>query len=346
MGLLLKVSAFVVGVSLLGLGAGLLAAPFLIYAIWGVIFRRRKSAGEKGKARPTLRVSRKGVAGSVLLGLAALAAAQGGRLSVLVFGGAAVFLLSWNRIGAPGWAKAVRPVGGSVVLRSRALPFAWYSVSEVKLLTKNAAGALSALEGEMVIVTTGKPSVLSVARVFALTGRSAVEGVNELLRGRATALMRAGGYLVPLDSEDAAALLSEPLERLRMCGRDWRSSLRSGPFDRIVVRPKAGYVEAVGLYRSAAAKEGTPRLATAGDRLGVSPLMWELIKGMDEIVSWPEPDDVTGYVASLGARRGEPLAERLPKGTVGDDSVRVEVMSGRTVELKATQLRALIQLYR
>ncbi len=350
MGVILKALSFIIGLSLIGLGAGLIAVPLLLYALWGVVFRRKvkhRSPEDQKETigRPRFGPGKKAVAGVALLVLAALAASQGGRFSAVLFSGIGMVLLLWDRLFRGSYPTSVAPATDSILLRSKVFPFSWLAVSEVKMLTKSAAEALSSVDETIVVRTSERPSVLAVVGVSAVTHSQAMERMTVRLQGLASVLLPQGGYVVPLDSGDAAAILSAQLKPVRFDPQNWRHAVRARPFDQLVLKPRHGFCESMGLYSRDQVGQGSPKMHAQSTRLPRPPLLWEVLKVVEGRVQWPEPDELAGYVASLGAKRGEALGNRVGKGAVDSQNVISETFAGKRVELKATQLRALVGLY-
>jgi len=347
MGRFLKIVAFVVGLSVLGFGAWLLALLLLLYSFSGFIFRGRKRAErvESRSVRGPNPIGKRQILGLLLLLMAAVGAAMGGRFSVVFFGGLGIAVLFWGKlpVGLP--LHGLKPAKESVLLRSSTFPLTWVSVSEVKTLTRNVGGILSSITDPLIIVVSPKPSIYVVTKTLALTRSQAMERMTERISGLAIVLLQVGGYLLPLDSGAAEATLQVPLERIGLGKVDWKFALSTAPYDVVVFGAKAGLVESLGLYRRNENKPSGARIPGRFIHVPVSPMLWEAIKLLEPRVVWPKPDDMVSYLVSLGATRGEPLANRLSGGTVGPDTVVAESFGGRKVELKASQLRALVKVY-
>ena len=342
MSLVTKAAAFVLALALIGLGAGLLAVPLILYVFWGRLFRRgrAKTRGETVGV-PATRLWMLAAAGLLLLAAASLL--QGGRLSVVLFGGAGLCILLRGQVERLVRLSALRAEKESVLLRSRIVPFSWLCVAEVKLLTRNVTGALSVVDGEMLLEVTGQPAAYVVVRTLALSHATAMEKTTVRLRELAGVLRPAGGYLVPLDSSDAASHLSSQARRVRLRD-DWLRPVQATPFDLVLLVTASGYVRSMGLYSRADGGPFKPRVPS-GLRLGRPPLLWEVLKSLEAKLSLAGPDEVAGFVASLGARAGEGMAQKLGDGSVSRGEAVVATFAGGKVRLRATQLRALAGVY-
>jgi hypothetical protein len=346
MGAILKGLAFLVGLSMLGLGAGLLSLPLFLYAFWGLLFGRKRSQGRYGDShsKPARGgIGKRAALGIVLLIFAAIAIAQGGRFSVLLFGGSGLLLLFWNHIPWKMPGSAVRPIRESILLRSTLVPFRWVSISEVKFLTRNVAGVLSSIN-EPILIDASKGSVYLMINVLALDHSQALQKSCSQSRDIASVLSQLDAYLVPLDSQDARALLGTSLKEVKIDPENWKNSVQTLPYDLLALNPKSGVVATIGLYRRTGEKSSSPRTISPSRRISMPPMLWEVIKALEQRMPWPDPDDVAGFVASLSATRGEPLALRLD-GNLSGETVQTVTTMGREVEFQPSQLRAMVAIY-
>jgi len=110
--------------------------------------------------------------------------------------------------------------------------------------------------------------------------------------------------------------------------------------------PLRGRVVSMSFYGNSGGGQRGPRLVGKVPLLRRPPLVWEVVKALETRISWPDPDDLAGYVAALGATRGQPLPLRVPDGKLEGEIVSSQVFGGRPVSLKITQLRALLDVYR
>jgi hypothetical protein len=347
MGALAKAAALLLGLILAGAGAWPLSIPLFLYAFWGLLFRQDRPQEyrdtQQGKPRGG-GTGKTTVLGVALLGLSLVALSQGGQFSVLVFGGAGLALLFRDRIRLPIPVFAAKPVGDSTLLRSTLLPFAWGTVTEVKFLTRDVAGVLSSVNEPMVI-DASKPSVFLISTFFAIDRSQAAEKAGTRLRDLSLVLSPLDGYIVPVDSLDAAAFLGTPLRRVKVDKEDWKHSVRTLPYDVLVLNPRGGLVESLGLYRKTRDRPTTAKMIAPFVRPPTPPLTWEAVKAFEGRIAWPEPDDMAGFAASLSAKRGEPMALKLPNGSVTEEGIQVQTFAGRQIQLKPSQLRALVGIY-
>jgi hypothetical protein len=355
MGTLAKGLAFILGLALLGLGGWAISIPLFIYSFWGIIFRpsrpRESYRGLQDRYRsPQDNPKREGIrkttfAGIVLLIISAIAITQGGQFSVLVLGGAGLLLVLWGRLPRFLLISTVRPVKESILTQSTLIPFYWMAMAEVKPLTKNVAGILSSIDEPMIIDASKSASIYVLSVVFALNRSSAIQKANSKLRDLGLVLSPLDGYIVPLDSWDAASFFRSPLRNLKIDKENWRHSVQTLPYDVVALCPKGGFLESIGLFMKSAEKKAGTRTIRPTAKISVPPLTWEAVKAFEGRVQWPEPDDITGFAASLSAKRGQPAALKLPSGNYVGDIIQTRTFSGRGVQLKPSQLRALVSVY-
>jgi hypothetical protein len=347
MGALMKGLAFILGLALLGLGGWVISITLFIYSFWGIIFR--PSRPREGYPGPQDTPKRGGIrkttfAGIVLLIISVIAITQGGQFSVLVFGGAGLLLVLWGRIPVSFLISTVRPVKESILLQSTLFPFVWATVTEVKLLTKNVAGVLSSVDGPL-IIDASKPSVYVAFSFVAANRFRAVLKANSMFRDLGFVLAPLDGFIVPLDSEDAASLMSVQLKEMKVDKENWKHSVQTTPYDIVALRPKRGLVESIGLFRRTPENRATPKLIRPTTKISMPPLTWEVLKAFEGRIAWPEPDEITGFAASLSAKRGAPLAMKLPNGISSGNVIQTQTFAGRQIQLKPSQLRALVSVY-
>jgi hypothetical protein len=249
----------------------------------------------------------------------------------------------------------VKPVPGSILLRSRWLPLSWTSLVEVKFGTAQMAKALSSVGCEMLFtLDSEKVSVCLPIRTMALSAPRAEQKVVERLAPVARALGARGAYVLPLDGKEAAARLAwslRPVDLSLEYGRDGVVSLNSTPFDALVVRPEghlvraaAGYVRLPRLEEGG--QSGLSTLPSAGRALKSQPLVWEALEVLGERLQVPPADEYTNFLSSVCATRGEGLGERLVNGgRDGAATVTVSSLGATQVQLTRPQLRAIVMAY-
>ena len=213
-------------------------------------------------------------------------------------------------------------------------------------MARNAAALLSSIDEQMIVVVTGRASVFVVLKVVALSHSAATEKVLSRLRGVASVILPEGGLVVPLDSADGAGALQVSSREVRADWNNWKRSVETTPYDCVWFSPKNGFLKAAGIFRKDPADRIRPSVSHRLHSLPRQPLLWEAFKSLESRASWPEPDELTGYIAALGAKKGEPLAQKIPGGSLDEGAIVVEGFGDRRIKMKSTQLRALLRVYR
>ena len=339
MGLKLKLFATLLGFVLLGLGAWPLGLLFFLYV--AISLRPKRSPPARAGARWKLRVAPRHVLGLAFLLISALAAASGGVLSPLVFFLAGATTLMWPTLLRKLPLAELDPVGDSILLRSRYLPVFWCSVAELKPGADEFPKAASSFAGRLLILTdTGK--VYSIAACFAL-GRKQAEA-EALNRFRwAAPSGRAGAYLLPLDSAQAADVLRLRLTRAKF-PLDRLADSASRVSGAIILESDRGTVRRAGVFEI----EGTskvPSFPSEPSDVESPPLTWEVFDSIGKRTRWPGPDPYSGLLDSMLATRGVPLAERVRGLETSGDRIKVQSLSGDEIQTTRTQLRAIVSIY-
>lgn len=341
MGWLWRVFWAFLAVVLFGLGAWplslLIFAGFLLPAAVRTL-RRRPGGDGGGRGRFPVRL----VVGGSLLFLALLGVVAHGTYSPLFFGSLGVLTLAWGRAGGlPG--SRLRPVEGSILLRSSPVPLSWAAVAEVKAVTRDLGRAMAGVNGLVLVSASGDPAIHVVVEARAVGERPAEEVVMGELREMARALAPLGAYLLPLDSAEAASVLTSgegvPL------GRDWPNFLASGAYDSVAIRQEKGFAESLGAFR-ASGDEGMTRVPSGRGDIGRPPFLMEVYKSLGSRISWPAPDRYTAFLSSLVATASEPIGTRiLDSGAATQSVVVVRSQGSPEVELTRAQLRAVARIY-
>jgi len=336
MGLLWKALVLFVGLASLTLGAWPLSLVSFAYLAVS-LFRRRQGKGDGGWAS-RLPSSRHAIAGLCFV-LALAAFASGGAYSVLVFLGAAVTATSWPLL-TRGPALELVPVEGSILLRSRWLPFIWHCFAEVKPGTADYPRSLASFSGDLAVFPrAGK--AYAVETCIALGRREAEEKMVERLRrhspGRGLSIP-----ILPLDSRSSEELCARSWRNVGVKGEDLLTAASSAPA-LVRVYSEHGRVRRLGVFEL----EGFSRpkaFPGPGSRAG-GPLLWELLESLGRIAPWPNPDGLSGLVESIRSTAGEPLGERLDSLESSGSNVLVRSLGGDKFELSRAQLRALVAIY-
>jgi len=363
MGLLWKVAALVVGLMSLTLGlwpVWVACFGYLAYSLWSATRRRRvyvvgAQAGRPSRPSREWGFRKRYVLVGLLIALSLVAAAEHGVYSpyVLLTMAAVVFMSGAFQVGPH--LSSVKPVPGSILLRSRWLPLSWTSLVEVKFGTAQMARALSSVGCEMLFtLDSEKVSVCLPIRTTAFSAPRAEQKVVERLAPVARALGARGAYVLPLDGKEAAGRLTwslRPVDLSLEYGRDGVVSLNSTPFDALVVRPEGHLVRsAAGYVRLPDSREGGDQgvftLPSAGRTLKSQPLVWEALEVLGERLQVRPADEYTNFLSSVCATRGEGLGERLVnEGRDGAAMVTVSSLGAAQVQLTRPQLRAIVGAY-
>jgi hypothetical protein len=372
MGWKLKGLAILVGLMLISLGAWPLSAILFVYAFGGLLLRslrggRRSApavvgapANQQGAqaAPPVTFKDRMGhpvrrIVGLAFLGLSAVALAQGGTFSPLVFGGIGVVLLIWGtRLAWFGSLGSLRPVEESTLLRRSLDPIHWFALAEVKLATRQVGKALGGID-EMLLVTLADdgPSIFVVLEATSLTLAGAEESLLSRFRELARVSAPLGAYLMPVDPRKAVGgVLRLALEPVQLDPKGWPSSLSTTDYDFLMVEARrGGFVHSVGAYRRNPDERDKSKgnLPVARQTLSRPSLLWEVFQEMGKKVQWQKPDGYTTFLASMFATEGETIGERVSEAGSPEDSHEVLVQSLGTpaVQMSRAQFRAIARVY-
>jgi hypothetical protein len=289
------------------------------------------------------------VVGVLLIILSFVAFVEGGTLSPWVFGGLGVLVLWGNQIPGFSIGGSLKPVKSSILLRGRWNPFGWTAVAEVKPMTRDLGRALSGLAETIVVTASGTPSIRIALHRTALSEKSAEESMLVEMEKINRGIVPVGAYLLPLDSAQAAQALQVPLQSTPVSEDGWALGISTGPYDVVSIRPEKGFADSLGLYRRVPAEEvPSPAVPNASKRFKHPPLLWEVFKGLEGRMHWPNPDRYTAFLSSIYATSYEPHGSNIiDAGTVSptSETVVVKSHSSPAVELSRTQLRAIMRIY-
>jgi hypothetical protein len=346
MGWGLRLLALFAGLIALDLGAWpltLLAAMYLALSFRKPKTTRAPPLGQQVLSKPRRPLKRYAL-GGVLLLVSGTALGSGGTFSPVVFllGGLAVIFLPYLRGCLP--ANQVVPMRGSILLRSRFFPMRWHALAEVKLESNGQTRGIAAMEGQLIVFAGRNPATFQVVSAYAFGHRQAEAKVVRTLRRETRMLSQRGAHILPLDSADAAAMLSLELERLD-AGTDSLEALSSLPFEVIALRVKDGLVASHRAFNIAEAGNSVPAIPSPDLSLEREPLLAEVVREVEDRHGWPAPDEYSPFLAAMDASRSEPLADRLrPKGEAGG-KLAIETPGGAEVRLTRAQLRAVARIY-
>jgi hypothetical protein len=123
-------------------------------------------------------------------------------------------------------------------------------------------------------------------------------------------------------------------------------SLKSTPFDVLVLSPQGHLVKSAAAYAKGPAKKGEATLPSAGRKLQSQPLVWEALEVLQEKLLVQPADAYTNFLSSVCATQGEALGDRLVNEGQGESAtVLVSSMGAVQVELTRPQLRAIVRAY-
>jgi len=338
MGWKTKALALVLGLLLLGGGLWPMGLLCLAYLFLPAKSRHR---GTEAREQHAVRLTRaRPILGFAFILLAAVALASGGALSPILFLLSGLALLAWPalRVWLP--AGEVKPVGGSVLLRSRYFPLRWHAVAELKPGPESFPRAMSSFEGLLAVYTDTRRSFL-LASGNALGRRGAESKLLAAFRAAAPH-RNPGVFLLPLSSSSAAEMLRTKLSPTRLSPEELVDSA-SGTPGVLLLDCRGGTVHRAGAYTIEG--EGRPEVRLATSELESHPMVWEVLDSVGRKSGWPEPDALSNFLDSLAATKGVPLGERL-KSMEGDGSeLKVESLAGEEFRLSRPQMRAIVSIY-
>ncbi len=344
MGWVLRIAAVLLLFMSLGLGLWLVSVLSFVYLL--ISFRPR-GGRKRSPTRPPARshissVSKRHLLAGFFAFLAVAAVASGGVASPFVFAAMSGTALLWPRLGAAGLTRVITPEADSILLRRRIFPFAWYCLVEVKFGTGDPLRSLPAISGPLMIADDGPTRVYTLINAVAFGHSGAERKVVESLRTQARAAARRGGYLLPLDSVEASARLRWRLSRVRIRADDLVNKSGAPP-NLLILGHESGFVREAGAFAISGGEGRWAALPGSGQTLSRHPLLWEVLKSVGED-RWPPPDEVSGFLGSMSATRGEATEDRLRGEQTGSGFV-LHSAGGESVVLSRAQLRAVASIY-
>jgi hypothetical protein len=216
-------------------------------------------------------------------------------------------------------------------------------VTEVKLATRDAARALSALDGTLVFRLDGQARAYLVSKSTALSVRASEQDVASRLRELSKVLTPLGAYLMPLSGREALDVVYRPAERIRFDKGELVHNLATSSFDLLSVHAIGQNVENLGAYRTT---EGRRKVIFEASPRPKPITLWEVASILGRRGKWTEPDDLTVFLSSLAAARSASAGEKVVN--IGDtESQTLLVRSVRTmpVEMDRGKLRLLMEVY-
>ena len=337
MGWKARVLAGILGLALFGAGAWPLGLVCFLCLALSLKAKRKSSEGRSAPRSPP---RPRALLAVLLFALSALALASGGSLSPLVFFAGGAVVLAWPVLVRILPVAELAPVSDSVLLKSKYLPFHWWSIAELKPGAEPFPLAASAFSGTLLAFTdTGRT-------YFAVTCRSLGRNDAEprLLAAFRASLPRGrvGAFLLPLDAGGAADLLKLKLSPLRV-GGDLAKSVAfvSGL---LVLECSGGSVTKAAAF-SVEGSTKAPSSPRKPHLLDVSPLTWEIFDAIGKRTRWPDPDGYSDLLDSMLATKGASFAERLTQVESSGDKLTVRSLTGQEVVTTRPQLRAIVSVY-
>ncbi|HZW85672.1 MAG TPA: hypothetical protein VFE91_07225 [Nitrososphaerales archaeon] len=332
MGRTAKALALLSGVALAATPAWPLGLAFLLLSIWSL----RPGKGNRPRERHVHLRPRHIVAGLSFL-TAFAARALGGQLSPVVFGLVGVVVLSWPWLVSSLLAE-VSSVEGSILLRSRFLPFSWYSISEAKASSDELPRSMAHFTGDL-LVRMDVHAVYLISRCLSLTREGAQ---RKLVADLGSTAESVSCGIFPMDSDSSVGLLSRQMRPVK------GSERVPGDFDTVagalLLKVKRGRVRRHVIFELERA--GKPQVpALRGDSAHSSHLLWEVLGTLGKGAPWPGPDSLSSFIESVRSTKGEPLGERIAELESSGPSVRVRALGGEEVEVPRPSLSALIEIY-
>ncbi len=339
MGWKLKALALLVGLMSFGLGSWPLGLLCFAYLFLTTRPRRRKQETAKRSSKSHL--SARLILGGFMLLLSAIALSSGGTFSPLLFLTAGGILLLWPTLLRRLSLGELVPVSGSILLRSKYLPFVWCAVAEVKPSAEPFPLAASSFAGTLLVNTdTGRTYSLALRRAF---GRGDAESkIVETFRSAAPG-GRAGAYLLPLDADAASDVLRQLGKPIRLPPGDIPGAL-SRVSSLLALDSARGVVRKLSAFEIADSVRA-PRLPGRFGDLESSPLTWEVFDAVGKRTRFPEPDSYSNLLDSMMATKGVPLAERVRELESSEGYLKIRSLSGEEVKATRTQLRVLVSIY-
>lgn len=358
MGWKLKGVAVIFGFVLIGGGQWIFAIPLFLYAFSGLLFRRKRSMRsqstqtESGKAsKGGWRSERKGLLislfGVFLLILALAATRKGGQFSPFVLGSIGLALLSWELISRTSLFAEIRPVEDSILLRGSVTRFSWVALAEIKLLARDVGKALFAISERILVVASEKPSVYIAVGATAFGQKAAEWKIIERLKEINRTIAPLGAYLLPLDSQRVAAILSISVGPVELSAENLSSFLSSMPYDLISMETGIGLVKSIGAYRRVEVKKnGKASLIPSRNIPSRAPFTADVFKSIGSRVDWPNPDEYTAFLSSMFATQYVSQGERIIESSGStSQTLLVKSLGGPQVELTRAQLEAIVTIY-
>ncbi|HEV2226505.1 MAG TPA: hypothetical protein VGR56_06850 [Nitrososphaerales archaeon] len=337
MGLITRIAAALICVFSFSSGLWLVGILSLLYLAFS--FRPRTKCAQ-GASKAKSRLQFRTILGVGLFLLSLVAFGEGGTYSPILLFLAGLVAFSWPHLPIGSVFAQVVPIEGSILLRSKHLPFLWYALAEVKPGPEDFPRAASSISGRLVIFVDSA-RVYTLAECRELSRNGAEAHLISRLKDSAS-YHRSRAYILPLEAKFASGLLLHRFSATKI-PEDLATDAAGLP-DLLMVQAHAGRIEQASGYKITA-PAGSPTLPLGCKELKNRPLLWELFESVGKRSRWPGPDAYSNLLDSVMATRGEPIGERLGGIEGSGGSVIVQSLGGEKLELSRPQLRAIVSIY-
>ena len=349
MGWGLKIGFFFVALAFAAFGGWIIAIPLFVLLFLPPILNRRSKEKRGPKDQPVREggTSVLSVVGAVLVLLSAVAFFSGGTLSPIVFAICGFALLLRGRVSFP-TSTWVAPVKDSILLRHRLAPFRWTVLAEAKVSTRDLEGAMSGVSERLLFTSGPKPKLFLVYTTSSLGRSGAERTLIKQIQRSARSLVPLGVYLLPLDSADAASIVTIHAPKAEPETSNLREHISTSDYSALVVEARHGFVEKFDLYDQP--DEGSRGSSVLSSLKAVNSgqlTLRELLRGAREKLGSPHPDRYSAFLSSMAATEGEALGQRVTETVEGGQQQLLLVASvgNPPVELSRAQLRAVSEIY-
>jgi hypothetical protein len=351
MGWKFNVLLFVVMLLAMAFDAWIIFIPIAVFFAVSWIRRQRRAARPDVEVKVTGRKTRSAFPNRFLLGLFLLLVAfaalmSGGVYSPIVYASAGFGVIFSQRIEAFAYSLGLAAQRRSILLRSK-IPFLWVAVAEVKLATRNPERALAGVDGRILLMRSGKPSVYLIVKCIAFGRSHAQTRIHEKLRSNTRTLAPLGAYLLPLHSSEALKVMHFAVEPMKVPRDEWSTFLSFEGYDALLIEAEGGFARSLRTYREVAPKNSRGSLLGVGQRLSDQPLVWEVFRNVSTRMSWPKPDEYAAFLSSFSATQNLPLGQRIVDSNshASSDLLSIRALNTPPVELSPEQLRTIVRIY-
>lgn len=349
MGWALKIGLFFVALALAAFGGWIVAIPLLSLLLLPPILNRR---GREGRGRKGLSGRQGGpsalsIVGALMVLLSMAAFFSGGTLSPVVFAGSGLALLLGRRISFPASAR-VAPVKDSTLLHHKLAPHRWSALAEAKVSTRDLEGALSGVSERLFFTSDPRPRIFLVFTANSIRRDGAEQALVRRIQTSARSLVALGVYLLPLDSAEAAGLVTIRAPRTEPPEGNLRQYISTADYGALVVEAAHGFVAGFDLYaKPDPGSRGGSVLSSLRTTDTGQLTLREFLHEAREKLGVPHPDRYSAFLSSMAATEGEALGQRVTETTEGgqEQLLLVASLGNPPVELSRAQLRAIAKIY-